>query len=628
MADKAIRKLELLAPARDAETAIAAIRCGADAVYMGGPHHGARASAANSVADIARVVEFAHRYRARVYVTFNTLVYDTETAEVVRTVRELYNAGVDALIVQDMGLLRLPIPPIALHASTQCDARTPERARFLQDVGMSCVVLPREATLDEIRAFARVVDVPLEAFVHGALCVSYSGDCRASLVNGGRSANRGECAQICRLPYNLTDADGNILSAGRHFLSLRDLNRVSRLSEMADAGVSSFKIEGRLKSADYVMNVVAVYSRALDDICRANPDKYCRASAGHADPGFRPSLDKVFNRQFTTYALDGCAAIKPGSLSAMLTPKWVGIPAGKVAKVIGPRCFVTDGAVTLHNGDGLGYFDAAGRYTGFRVNRVEGKTVYTASPVGIPAGTLLYRNNDKAFDDAVKAARPERRIVADMALRAYPGGIALAVSDERGCRAEGTLQCQPEPARTPQTDARRRVLNKLGDTIYNLGKLTDTVGDVFIPASQLTALRRRALAALDSAAAATYPIELRRQENSRAVWPEKAPLTIHNNVANKYARKFYADHGAPDAPPALECQLADRPTETLRREIPVMTSRYCLRRELGACLRTPGGKKLPPALILRSPQGNVRPMRLDFDCTRCLMTVTALPDRN
>ena len=260
------RPLELLAPAKDAETAIVAIDCGADAVYMGGPHHGARAAAANPVADIKRVCDYAHRFRVKVYVTFNTLIFEDELDEAVAAIGELYAAGVDALIVQDMSLLRLPIPPIALHASTQCDARTPARARFLQDVGMSCIVLPREASLDEIRAYVDAVTVPLEAFVHGALCVSYSGDCRASLVNGGRSANRGECAQICRLPYDLVDGDGNTVVRNRYLLSLKDLNRSRRMGDMARAGVSSFKIEGRLKSADYVAVTVAALSRELDKV--------------------------------------------------------------------------------------------------------------------------------------------------------------------------------------------------------------------------------------------------------------------------------------------------------------------------------------------------------------------------
>lgn len=622
METKGLRKLELLAPARDAETAIAAIRCGADAVYIGGPHHGARASAANSIADIARVVDFAHRFRVRVYVTLNTLIYDNETEAVVQAVRDLYAVGVDALIVQDMGLLRLPIPPIALHASTQCDARTPERARFLQEVGMSCVVLPREASLDEIRAFRSAVDVTLEAFVHGALCVSYSGDCRASLVNGGRSANRGECAQICRLPYNLTDARGNVLIAGRHFLSLRDLNRVGRLAEMADAGVSSFKIEGRLKNPDYVMNVVAVYSRALDAVCRANPDKYQRASVGRSEPGFAPDLNKVFNRTFTAYALDGTSAIKPGSLAAMRTPKWVGEPVGKVGKTTGARRFVFDGDVSLHNGDGLGYFDGSGNYTGFRVNRVDGNVVHTAAEVAVRSGMQLFRNSDKNFDDAVSAARPERRIAVSMHLRAYPGGVALAIDDERGCRAEGAMDCDLVAARTPQQAARRRVLEKLGDTDYVLNGIEDHAGDVFIPASQLAALRRRTVADLDAVAAATYASELRRVENPDVRWPETGPLTFHNNVANAQAQRFYADHGAVVGETALECADAKA---LAARPVTVMTSRYCLRRELGCCLRKDNAGKLPSPLFLRHPSGKVRTLRLDFDCVNCCMNVVALP---
>lgn len=296
--------LELLAPARDAMTAIEAVRHGADAVYIGASSHGARVSAANPVADIARVVEEAHKFRARVYVTLNTLVYDEELTTVQRLVSELYRVGVDALIVQDLALLRLDIPPIALHASTQCDIRTPRKARFLADAGFSQLVLPRELSLDEIAAIhAAVPDTPLEAFVHGALCVSYSGDCQASLLTTGRSANRGECAQICRLPFDLVDGDGRVRMRGKHLLSLRDLNRLGHLAEMAAAGVSSFKIEGRLKDTAYVKETVAAYRWAVDDVIAENPERYCRSSFGAVQLAFTPDVGKAFNRGFTPYFL-------------------------------------------------------------------------------------------------------------------------------------------------------------------------------------------------------------------------------------------------------------------------------------------------------------------------------------
>ncbi len=619
-----VRSLELLAPARDREVAIAAIDCGADAVYMGGPDHGARAAAANSVDDIREVCRYAHRYRARVYVTFNTLIYENELAQARETVRALFAAGVDALIVQDMALLRMDIPPIALHASTQCDARTVDKVRFLAALGMSCVVLPREMSVAEIRAVHEAVpDVRLEAFVHGALCVSYSGDCRASLVNGGRSANRGECAQICRLPYDLTDADGNVIMANRHFLSLRDMNRMARLGELADAGVSSFKIEGRLKDKDYVMNTVAAYSAALDALVAVEPERYRRASFGRTAPGFTPDVTRTFNRGYTDYFCSrrpGSVGGKSLHLASMLTPKWVGAEVGTVTRVNGRQ--VTARLTTqLSNGDGLGFFDKDGRFSGFRVNRVEGNVLHLATPVDLRPGTRLFRNADKAFADTLAAARPRRLICVDITLRAIPGGLALDLRDERGCAVTATTQCEPGIARKPQTAVRAATLSKLGDTIYTAGTITDLPGDgIFVPAGILAALRRDAVALLDHAAAATYAGERRRPEDADAqMWSET--LTFHDNVANSQARRLYRDHGAREMAPAMECAMPAADAETH-----VMTCRYCLRREMGACLRDPQAtRRLPATLVLRPRTPGMRPLSLRFDCAACLMTVHALP---
>jgi putative protease len=612
-----MRKLQLLAPARDLQTALAAINCGADAIYMGGPDHGARAAAANSIDDITAVCNYAHQFGVKVYVTLNTLIYNDELADVERLVHKLYAAGVDALIVQDLGLLRMNLPPIALHASTQCDTRTPEKAEFLENLGMSCIVLPREFTLDQIRQVSQRVHVALEGFVHGALCVCYSGDCRASLVNGGRSANRGECAQICRLPYDLVDGDGNVIVADRHLLSLRDMNRLANIADLADAGITSFKIEGRLKSPDYVMNTVAVYSQALNNLCAAQPDKYCRDSFGSASYGFNPDINKSFNRGFTEYFLTNTKPGK-GALSQPLTPKWIGEEVGIVTRVT-PRALTARLKKELHNGDGLGYFDAAGKFTGFRLNRVDGNTLYPASAVNIANGTKLYRNGDKAFDDAMRAARPARRIAVDMTLRTYPRGLVLAITDERGCSIETAIECALDEARTPQIDARRRTLERLGNTIYTLRTLTDNVGNLFVPASLLTSLRTQAIDALNHAAAATRQLELRRPENADAQVPNPT-LTFHDNVANRLARKLYTDHGAESVEPAIEVNM---PASSA--EVHVMTTRFCLRREMGACLKTADAKKLPTKLYLRPTNTAMRTMRIDCDCAACQMRLTALP---
>lgn len=604
------REIELLAPARNIDIAREAIIHGADAVYIGAESFGARAAATNSVDDIALLVDFARQYRARVYVTLNTIIYDRELAAAEALVKRLYRAGTDALIVQDMGLLRMDLPPIALHASTQCDTRTVDRARFLADMGFSQIVLPREMTLDEIEAVHRAVDVPLEAFVHGALCVSYSGDCHAGQMLRGRSANRGECPQICRLPYDLYDGDGNCVERGRHLLSLRDMNRTHALEAMLVAGISSFKIEGRLKDAGYVKNVVAHYHNRLNAIIERHPDRYVRKSCGRVELGFEPAPAKSFNRGFTGYFIDGPQP-KEG-IASIFTPKSQGERVGTVTYVT-PRWIEARLDTPLANGDGLGYFDRDRRFVGFRLNRVEGKRLFPAVKIDIKPGTVLYRNSDKHHDDLLARRSAERVVDVDMTLRtAGPGRLALDLADTRGNRVTATAVAPLDVARTPQQEARRRVLGKLGDTVYRLRGLDDRAGEVFIPATVLTALRRDAVALLDGANRTTYPIELRGAEKP-VPWPEGTRLTYHSNVANRLARSFYADHGVTDIEPAAELK---RPTA----EPVVMTTRYCLRRELGACLRTPDGHRLRGPLTLRS--GDIT-LTLDFDCPHCRMHVLA-----
>ncbi|MDE6528928.1 MAG: U32 family peptidase, partial [Muribaculaceae bacterium] len=481
--DNDIVKIELLAPARNAAIAIAAVDHGADAVYMGAPSHGARQQAANSIEDIRSVVEYAHRFGVKVYITVNTIVYDSELPAVERLVWELYRIGVDALIVQDMALLQMNLPPIALHASTQCDIRTPEKARFLQDAGFSQLVLPRELSADEIRRFRASVDVPLEVFVHGALCVSYSGDCQASYLTAGRSANRGECAQICRYAFDLEDDSGRKLLKGKHLLSLKDMNRLDVLADMLAAGVTSFKIEGRLKDVNYVKNIVAAYSRALDKIVAANPSRYRRASRGKVEYAFEPDVAKSFNRGFTSYFLNNP---QPGAatLASVDTPKWIGESVGTVRRVVSKRVVAADLAATLENGDGLGFFNSSGVYCGFRLNRVEGDRLFAASDIDAGVGTVLYRNLDKKWGDALSSDRSARRVITlSMLLRRSGNTLVLEVSDGDGVCAVASAVFECQPAKSPQAEARRRVLSKLGDTEFELGQLSDRLGDVFAPAS-------------------------------------------------------------------------------------------------------------------------------------------------
>lgn len=620
-------KLELLAPARDAATGRIAILAGADAVYIGAPAFGARAAAGNSVEDIAALVAFAHRYRVRIYVTMNTILFENELEQARQLVWELYRAGVDALIVQDMAYLNMELPPIALHASTQCDIRTPDKARQLADAGFSQLVLPREFSLGQIRAVADAAGIPVEVFVHGALCVSYSGDCQAGCIAMNRSANRGMCPQMCRLAYDLTDADGNIVAPSKHYLSLRDLNQHDRLSDLIRAGASSFKIEGRLKDSRYVANVTAAYSQALDDFIRENKD-YERSSAGESVCGFKPDLNNTFNRGYTHYFLDGRpdAGVRMASVD---TPKWAGAYVGKI--ISGgdskSKSFAAALSVPLSNGDGLGFFDSDNRFTGFRLNRVEfGKhqaRLFPATmPEGLRPGLKLYRNNNKAFFDLLD--RPDagctRTVDVQFLLRPLDGNrISVSASDARGCSAEIIVDSPFERAGKPQEETRLRTFAKLGGTIYSFGSLDDRLGDRFVPLSVLTQARRDVLDVLDSVAEATYIYDRRRESRLAAdAYAGSTALTYHDNVSNSLARQFYESHGA-----RIETEAAE--VAPPRGDAVVMTTRYCIRRELGACLREKNGRKLPQPLFLKNPSGIYR---LDFDCARCGMEVVKMAENN
>ncbi len=609
------RKIELLAPAKDAEIAIEAIKHGADAVYIGAESHGARAAAGNSVADIARVVEFAHGFNARVYVTVNTIIYDDELADVERLIIDLYRVGVDALIVQDMAVLRMNIPPIALHASTQCDTRDVAKAQFLQQAGFSRIVLARELSLQEISDIHKNVDVPLEAFVHGALCVSYSGDCQASCLALGRSANRGECAQMCRLLYSLIDANGQVLLADKHLLSLRDMNRSGHIAAMMDAGVSSFKIEGRLKDIGYVKNVVAYYRKAIDAVIEANPEKYCRLSAGNISLNFTPILDKSFNRGFTSYFLNG--RDKKEKIASIDTPKSQGEVIGRVKTTQGNR-IVASLDKPLNNGDGLVFFDARGQFNGFRLNRVDGNILYPANPINIPSGTILYRNKDKKWDDLLARESARRFIEIAMRLRVIDNGIALDITDSRGNSVTSTMIMELSPAKSEQIDARNRILTKTGGTIYCVSHIDDEAGNIFIPASRLADLRRDALELLDRAQRLSYQFDYRCKESADLSLPQGSRLSYHDNVANRLAADFYHSHGAIEIESAIELAGKNRAPETV-----VMTSRYCLRRELGYCLKTSAGKAWKSPLFIKSDYAKYR---LDFDCSNCQMKVVYICD--
>ena len=606
--------IELLAPARDADIAIAAIDHGADAVYMGASHHGARADATNTLDDVRRACDYAHQFGARIYATVNTLIYDNELKEVEHLVHDLYRIGVDALIVQDLGLLRMDLPPIALHASTQCDLRTPEKARFLEALGFSQLVMARELTLEEITAIRKVTTVPLEAFVHGALCVSYSGRCAISQVLKGRSANRGECAQLCRLPYDLVDEKGQILVEGKHLLSLRDMARHDRLEQMMAAGVSSFKIEGRLKDIGYVKNVVAYYSRAIDKVIDRYPDRYRRSSVGNVELTFEPALDKSFNRGFTHYFLDERRPKDGTAIASIDTPKSQGEFLGRVLRC-NDNSLTIDTRADLANGDGLSYFDAQGQFTGARVNRVLGRgTVLLRERAAIPRGTLIYRTADKAFNDLLAKPSATRTITVNAELRYTGNLLSLTLDDERGNHVTHTIDCDLQPAAKPQGDRQIAELAKLGGTIYRLNE-AQVAGDIFIPASLLARLRRETIELLDRTHRITRVIDKRRPEDKSAPCPTTT-LTPADNVANRLAEQLYHDHGVTDIPHALEVGAP------VTASTPLMHTRYCLRRQLGACLKGKNANRLPRDLYLKTG-GTL--LKVTCDCKACEMHITLPP---
>ena len=587
-----MRKIELLAPARNVETGIAGINHGADAVYIGPEAFGARRAAANSVDDIKRLADYAHLFRARIYATVNTIIYPDELRQAERLCHELYRAGVDALIVQDMSLLRLDIPPIELHASTQCDIRTPQKAQFLQEVGFSQLVLARELTLRQIKEIVEAVTVPVETFVHGALCVSYSGRCHASQLCMGRSANRGECAQMCRLPYSLTDAKGKVIYRDKHLLSLHDLNLSDRLEALLDAGVSSLKIEGRLKDIVYVKNVVAAYRKKLDEIIAAHPDKYCTSSYGESAPAFTPNLEKSFNRGFTHYFIDNR---KPADLTSPLTPKSLG-------EAVRPE--------DLHSGDGIAFIDRKGEYTGLRVNRVEGKRIFTFGG-RIEPGAPLRRTFDRLHNESVERSNPKRKLSVTVTLE----NNSATILDETGMSV--SLPLPPHSNGEKNTAKIKEIFAKLGNTTYVLKELHDNLPeDHSYAPSALTALRRELVSKLERASRTTYPYGRRRPENRSFPYPSTS-LVYADNVVNPVAAEFYRSHGVKEIEPALESS-GDK-----RKGIVAMTCRHCILRELGKCLKTTSGKDIRLPLTITS--GPHR-FNLRFNCKECEMQLLYLPE--
>ena len=566
------RKIELLAPARNLECGIEAINHGADAVYIGAPKFGARSAAGNSLADIATLVEYAHLFNVRIYVTVNTILKDSELSETEEMIWQLYNAGVDALIVQDMGITQLNLPPIPLHASTQMDNRTVEKVRFLSNAGFRQVVLARELSLDEIRKIHEACpDVALEVFVHGALCVSYSGQCYVSEACFGRSANRGECAQFCRLPFSMVDEDGKVIVRNKHLLSLKDLNQSSILESLLDAGATSLKIEGRLKDVTYVKNVTAAYRQKLDEIfCRRK--EYVRSSSGDTVLDFTPQLEKSFNRGFTHYFLHG----RTPDIASFNTPKSLGEEMGTLKEQY--KKYVTvSGVKPFHNGDGACFIDEQGCLQGFRINKVEGNKLFPAGAIPrIKPKTPIYRNYDQDFEKLLTRKSAERKIGVDWILSETAFGFALTVSDEDKNSVTLSFPVETkEKARTSQHDNLCSQLKKMGNTPFRTRSVVIQCSEEwFIPSSLISDWRRLATDRLVALRRINFRRELQVWKPTNHSYPTSS-LTYLGNVMNGKAEKFYQEHGVCNIAPAYEKQAPDNAT--------LMFCRHCLRYSMGWC---------------------------------------------
>ena len=600
------RNLELLAPARTADIGVAAVDCGADAVYIAGPAFGARQAAGNPVEDIRRLCDYAHRFGVRIYVTFNTLVYEDEIPQARKLLQELQEAGVDALIVQDAAVTRLAPEGMILHASTQCAIRTPEKARFTESLGYGRLVLERELSQEQIRAVREAVDAELEVFVHGALCVCYSGQCYLSEHLAGRSANRGACIQACRSLYDLEDTDGNVLARNKALLSLKDFNLIHRLEDLAEAGADSFKIEGRLKGISYVRNVVRAYSDALDALVRRYPDKYRRASFGTLRGGFKPDLRKTFNRDYTELFLDG----KRGEWASMDAPKSMGEYVGTVERLRPGVVTIrpADPGLTLHNGDGFAFVGRDGEIIGFRGDVCEGFTIRCKEVSGLKEGMRLYRNIDADFERKLDADRPVREIGVSVRVRLSSGTLSAEAVSEDGRTVSVSVPSSFDPAR----DAARMLESVRVQLSKRSGIYSFAVSDVgsecpvpFMPASFLNGIRRQLADALDAQPVSMLPLR------KGTVRPETAPetLTYKDNVANSVAREIYRERGT--------LQMEDAFELTHRAGVEYMRTKYCLRHELGLCPKQRPGTRPEPLFLLN----NGRRLRLDFDCKACEMTV-------
>lgn len=633
-----LRKIELLAPAKNLECGIAAIDHGADAVYIGAAQFGARQTAGNSTDDIAELTRYAHQFGAAVYVTVNTIVYEKELAALEHLLKQLVEMGVDAILVQDMAVLeiykklkaeyvargyRMP----ALHASTQTDNRSADKVKWLKENGFERVVLARELSLEEITDIHKAhPDVELEAFVHGALCVSYSGACYASQYFFNRSANRGECAQFCRMAFDLKDSDGETLIEDSYLLSLKDMCQLDRLGDLLEAGVCSLKIEGRLKDANYVKNVVATYSEALNAYIAKHSDKFRRSSFGKCSYTFTPALEKTFNRGFTHYFFNG----RQKDISSFNTPKAMGEYVGYV-KEIRRGSFNVAGTAMFANGDGLCFFNRQKKLEGFRVNRVENNRLFPLTmPKNLEPGMALYRNNDIEFERAMQGKTAIRKLQVRFVVDVVDGKLTFTATDECGRSANVVLNETPEKAQKSQHDNIVKQLEKLGNTVWTANEISinNSADEFFIPSSRLAAVRRELLEALENTPVSNHTDKQAVGETvtnsvnaNNTVYADTINIA---NVANTTAQNYYAAHGVKNAPTAFELNSDYKAGSTTAPSAvpPLMTCRYCLRYALGYCVKN-GGKRPTWHEPLHLEAKNGIRVRLAFNCAKCQMEVYA-----
>ncbi|PKO45760.1 MAG: collagenase-like protease [Betaproteobacteria bacterium HGW-Betaproteobacteria-4] len=604
--------LELLAPAKNADFGIEAIKHGADAVYIGGPAFGARYGAGNDVAEIKRLSDFAHRFRAKVFVALNTILRDDELEDSRQLAWQLYEAGADALIIQDMGLLEMDLPPIQLHASTQTDNRNADKVKFLEDIGFSQVVLARECSLNEIIKIASQTNVSLEYFVHGALCVAFSGQCYISQAHTGRSANRGECSQACRLPYTLVDDKGKTITENQHLLSMKDNNQTDNMLDLARAGVSSFKIEGRLKDLSYVKNITAHYRSLLDDIIANNPE-FTRASSGRSTYTFTPQPDKTFNRGYTDYFAND----RQDDIGAFDSPAFVGELIGEVVD-IGDGQFTVNAEAPFNNGDGVCFYDAHGEVIGMRINRADGKTLFPAEmPEELTVGATLFRNRDQEFERSLEKESADRRVSVKPVLVETEDGFALTLTDEDGViatvnrengpKSEWQLAQNPEPAMAKLAEN----LGKFGNTMFVAEPVELKLSQPwFMPVSAINALRREATEQLEAARIASHPRPPRAVPATNPVPYPQEELTYLGNVFNAKARQFYEKHGVKLIEEAYEAGNE-------KGMVSLMITRHCLRYSFNLCPKEVKHLKPDPMTLIN---GNEK-LILKFDCKACEMHV-------